>query len=116
MSEDATITRIVFDAAIWREGYYAGRRGRELEANPYPARTLKARAWQVGHAEAARSRCGWWIAARPAQALLRLMEETGAGRHSSSVPRERQRQRAHKRVARGEARGKCEILPDRHWV
>ena len=51
MSEDATITRIVLDAAIWREGYIAGRCGRELEANPYPACTLKARAWQVGHAE-----------------------------------------------------------------
>jgi hypothetical protein len=51
MSEDATVTTIVLDAAIWREGYVAGRCGREAGVNPYTARTLKARSWQVGHAE-----------------------------------------------------------------
>jgi hypothetical protein len=49
MSEDATVTTIVLDAAIWREGYVDGRYGREKDANPYPARTLKALPWQVGY-------------------------------------------------------------------
>jgi hypothetical protein len=48
MLDDTTITRLPLDTKAWHQGYVAGRRGRTGDANPYPAGTAEAQAWQFG--------------------------------------------------------------------